>query len=125
MKFTKVTIVYLLLIYLQMGYAQERTFKNGWTSIMHEDFVDYCTGSAVNKNMKYLVEKKVFTVGSEPYKRILNKVKQHQISVCECTHNIIMKVYTSNEITRMMKERANLIQIAKNCSEQILSRTKK
>jgi len=121
----KLVLVCLLLVHSIISFAQERKFENGWTSIMHEDFVDYCVNSAVNKNIKYLIDRKVMTVGSEQYVRILKKVKQHQSSVCKCTHNKIMEVYHYNEIPRMMRDKTYIIQIAQECSEKILRSTNK
>ena len=124
-KITKISLMCLLLSFLQTSNAQEKIVENGWTNESYKQFVNSCVASAVNNNMKHLIDKEKLTVDSEKYISTLKKVNQHQTAVCECTQIKIMKDYRFNEIDKMMNNKSYIIDTAKNCSEKVLGSAKK
>lgn len=123
MELIKLSIICLLFGFYSSSSATE--LKNGWTNKTANNFIDSCSASAVSKNINYLLNKKVISLGTDKYTSILKKVTSHQNLVCKCTQLEIMKDYGFTEVRKMMSNKGYIIRTAKNCSDQILTNNKK
>ncbi len=107
------------------SYSNETPFENGWTSELYQSSVDSCTASAVNNNMKHIIEKENVVVDSDEYLKILRKVKQHQSAVCKCTQDLIMKEYKFSDIEKILDNKNFIISAAKDCNKKIVATNNK
>jgi len=124
MTFFKTILLCLAFTLSTNSFAIENAFEKGWTEELYKTSVDSCIASAVNSNMKHIIEKENIKKESDKYSKILKQVKQHQTAVCKCTQTKIMTDYQFSEINKIMENKNYIINAAKSCNEKVLNNKK-
>jgi hypothetical protein len=121
MIFIKVMFMCVVFTFPLTSFSNENVLDNGWNKELYKASVDSCIASAVNNNMKHIIEKENIEKDSDEYIKILTEIQKHQSAVCNCTQEKIVKKYNFSDIDKIMNDKIFIINAAKSCNKKILA----